>query len=123
MANTLGTPTVTRQRAQFQSLFKEMWLVSIPVSDQDAVADDVSVDLTCTIPGVALGDLVLFIGSNKSQSDANAGITIHGWVSAADTLTVRWLNVDATTDAYDADTLTGGYIYAVVGRPNWPGVA
>lgn len=123
MANTLGKPTVTRQRAQFQGLFTEMWTVSIPVSDQDAIADDVSVTLTCTVPGVALGDIVLFAGSNKAQSDANASIAMDLFVSAANTLTVKLTNIDDAADAYDADTLTNGYIYAVIARPQWPGVA
>lgn len=119
MANTLGTPKVKRAREQFEGLFTDMWVVSIPVTDQDAIADDVSVDVTCTVPGVALGDIVLFAGATKSQSDANAGITMDLWVSATDTVTVRWTNIDATTDAYDADTLTNGYIKAVIARPAW----
>lgn len=119
MANTLGTPVVKRGNNQFQGLFTDMWVVTLPVSDQDAVADDVSVDLTATVPGVVLGDLVLFIGADKAQSDANAGITLDAWVSAANTVTVRLTNIDATTDAYDADTLTGGNIKLVLGRPAW----
>lgn len=121
MANTLGTPTVTRfgSARQFQALWSDIWTVSVLVSDQDAVADDVSVDITCTVPGVALGDIVLFCGATKSVTDANAGITLHAAVTAANTVTVRWVNIDATTDAYDADTLTDGYIKMVIGRPTW----
>ena len=119
MANTLGTPEVKRGNNQFQGLFTDMWVVKIPVSDQDAIADDVSVDLTATVPGVVLGDIVLFIGADKSQSDANAGITLNAWVTSDNTVTVRLTNIDATTDAYDADTLTGGNIKLVLGRPAW----
>ncbi len=119
MANTFGTPVVRRGNQQFQGLFSDMFLVSIPVTDQDAIADDVSVDITATVPGVALGDIVLFAGATKAQSDANAGITVDAWVSAANTVNVRFTNIDATTDAYDADTLTDGYIKLVVARPLW----
>lgn len=119
MANTFGTPTIRRGSHQLQGLFRDMWVVTIPVTDQDAIADDVSVDITATVPGVVLGDIILFAGANKSQSDANAGITLDAWVSAADTITVRFTNIDAVADAYDADTLTDGVIRMVIGRPVW----
>ncbi len=119
MANTLGTPIVKRGNNQFQGLFTDMWVVTIPVSDQDAIADDVSVTLTATVGGVALGDLVLFAGFNKAQSDANASVALDCFVSAANTLTVKLTNVDDATDAYDADTLTGGNLKVVIGRPAW----
>lgn len=120
MANTLGTPVVQRRGTQqFQGMFSDMWTVKVQVTDQDAIADDVSVDITCTVPGVALGDIVLWIGADKSQTDANAGITMHAFVTAANTVTVRFVNIDASSDAYDADTLTNGYIRMVIGRPNW----
>ena len=121
MANTFGTPVVNRAKSgrQFQALFSDIWTVKIPVTDQDAIADDVSVDITATITGVALGDLVFCVGATKAQQDANAGVTIHAWVSAADQITVRFVNVDATTDAYDADTLTDGFIKCIVARPAW----
>lgn len=119
MANTLGTPVVKRGNNQFQGLFTDMWVVTIPVSDQDAIADDVSVTLTATVGGVALGDLVLFAGFNKAQSDANASVALDCFVSAANTLTVKLTNIDDATDAYDADTLTGGNLKVVIGRPAW----
>lgn len=119
MANTLGTPVVKRGNNQFQGLFTDMWVVTIPVTDQDAIADDVSVTLTATVGGVALGDLVLFAGFDKAQSDANASVALDCFVSAANTLTVKLTNVDDATDAYDADTLTGGNLKVVIGRPAW----
>ena len=120
MANTLGTPIIRQRGAhQFQGLFNDMWVVTIPVSDQDAIADDVSVTLTATIPGLALGDLVLFAGFNKSQSDANASVALDCFVSAANTVTVKLTNVDDAADAYDADTLTDGVLKLVIGRPTW----
>lgn len=120
MANTLGTPVVkVRGAHMLQGLFSDMWVVTIPVSDQDAIADDVSVTLTATIGGVTLGDLVLFAGFDKAQSDANASVALDCFVSAANTLTVKLTNIDDSTDAYDADTLTGGNLKVVIGRPTW----
>lgn len=120
MANTLGTVTVAqRGRQQYQALWSDYWQVSVPVSGQDAVADDVSVSLTCTVPGVALGDVVLAIGINKNLADENASVSVDAWVSAANTLSIKWTNVDETTDAYDADTLTDGVFKILIGRPAW----
>ena len=119
MANTLGTVAINRSRQQFQGLWSDFWQVSVPVSDQDAVADDVSVSLTCTVPGVALGDVVIACGINKNLADANASISVDAWVSAADTLSIKWTNVDEVADAYDADTLNGGVFKILIGRPTW----
>lgn len=120
MANTLGTPIIkVRGAHMLQGLFSDMWVVTIPVSDQDAIGDDVSVTLTATVVGVALGDLVLFSGFDKAQSDANASIALDVFVSAANTVTVKLTNVDDATDAYDADVLTGGNLKLVIGRPTW----
>lgn len=119
MANTLGTPVITRGTQQFQGLWTHFWQVVIPITDQDAVADDVSVTLTCTVPGVALGDMVIGIVATKALQDADASISVSSWVSAADTLSIKYTNVDETTSAYDADTLTDGYFKVLIGRPNW----
>ncbi len=119
MANTLGTVVTVRGRDQFQGLWSDFWKVTIPVTDQDAVADDVSVTVTCTVPGVVLGDMVIGIVASKALQDANASISISAWVSAADTLSIKYTNVDETTDAYDADTLTDGTFKVLIGRPNW----
>lgn len=119
MANTFTVTATEIGNKQFQGAFKEMWSVTGSVGDQDAIADDVSVELSLTVPGVALGDMVLGISFSKSQADANASITAHGFVSAANTVIMKLVNVDATTDAYDADTLTGGTFKMLIGRPSW----
>lgn len=119
MANTLTVSRVEQGNKQFQGAFSEMWAVTGSVDDQDAIADDVSVTLTLTVPNVALGDMVLGIAFNRSQSDANASVICSGFVSAANTLTLILINVDDASDAYDADTLTGGTFKVLIGRPQW----
>ena len=100
-------------------MFNEMWGVTGTVTDQDAIADDVSIIVTLTVPGVALGDMVLGFAFNKSQADANAHIIAHPFVSAANEVKFILANVDQVGDAYDADTLTGGTFKMLVGRPAW----
>ena len=119
MANTMAVSVTAQAKEQFQGLFNEMWAVTGTVTDQDAIADDVSVDLTLTVPGVALGDMVLGFCFGKSQADANASIVAHAFVSAANTVVLKLVNVDDGTDAYDADTLNNGGFKMLIGRPNW----
>ena len=119
MANTFTVTTTAQAKEQFQGLFNEMWAVTGSVGDQDAIADDVSVDLSLTVPGVALGDMVIGCCFNKSQADANASIVAHAFVSAANTVVLKLVNVDDGADAYDADVLTGGTFKMLIGRPSW----
>ena len=119
MANTMAVSKYERGTKQFQGAFSDMWAVTGTVTDQDAIADDVSVELSLTVPGVALGDMVLGISFGASQADANASITASAFVSAANTVILKLTNIDATTDAYDADTLNGGGFKMLIGRPSW----
>ena len=119
MANTFTVTSTSQNREQFQGVFSELWEVTGSVGDQDQIGDDVSVTLTLTVPGVALGDMVLGQCFTKSQADANASILADCFVSAANTVIMKLTNVDDATDAYDADTLTGGLFKILIGRPNW----
>lgn len=119
MANTFTISSTDRGVKQFQGAFKEMFFATGSVTDQDAIADDVSVEVTLTVPGVALGDMVLGTSFSVSLADANASISVFPYVSAANTVTLKLTNIDATTDAFDADTLNGSVIKLAVGRPNW----
>jgi len=119
MANTMAVSKYARGTQQFQGAFKEMWLVTGTVTDQDAIADDVSVVITLTVPGVALGDMVLGFSFGKSQADANASIIVSPFVSAANTVILTIANIDETTDAYDADVLNDGGFKMIIGRPSW----
>lgn len=119
MANTFTVTQTTQSKQQLQGLFNEMWAVTGSCADQDAIADDVSVVVSLTVPGVALGDMVIGTAFNKAQSDANAQIIVDAWVDSANTVKMQFTNVDDATDAYDADTLTNGTFKILIGRPNW----
>lgn len=119
MANTFTVQRVERGTKQAQGMFHEMWFVTGVVDDQDAINDDVSVTVSLTVPGVALGDMVIGTSFSKALSDANASVTAFAWVDSANTVKLKLTNVDETTDAYDADTLNTGTFKIVVGRPSW----
>lgn len=119
MANTMAVSAVEQGTSQYQGLFKELWKVTGTVTDQDAIADDVSIEITLTVPNVALGDMVLGVSFGASQADANASIVADAFVSTANTVILKLTNIDATADAYDADTLNGGGFKMLIGRPNW----
>ncbi len=119
MANTFTVSRVEQGNKQFQGAFSDMWAVTGTVGDQDAIADDVSVVVSLTVPNVALGDMVVGVSFTKAQSDANAQIMVTAWVDSANTVKMQLTNVDDAADAFDADVLTGGEFKMLVGRPAW----
>jgi len=119
MADTMAVSRVEQGTKQFQGAFSEMWLCTGTVTDQDAINDDVSIIITLTVPGVALGDMVLGFAFGKSQADANAHVFQQAFVSAANEVKLIIANVDQTSDAYDADTLNDGGFKMLIGRPAW----
>lgn len=119
MANTVVVSSVKRQREQFQGLFSEMWLVKATWSDQDAVADDVSVTVTLTVPGVALGDAIIVPPTMNVSLLSTGQVDLYAYVSAANTVSVKLTNIDETTDALAADAFNGKTMKFVVGRPSW----
>ena len=119
MANTLTVTSAGRGKQQFQGAFKEMFFAYGGVTDQDAIADDVSVTVSLTVPGVALGDMVLGISFTASQADADAEVTASAFVSAANTVLLKLTNIDNAAAAYAADTLNGSTWRILIGRPDW----
>ena len=119
MANTMAVTRVEQGTGQFQGVFSELWEVAGTVTDQDAINDDVSVRITLTVPGVALGDMVLGISFGKALLDANSQLMVTGFVSAANAVIMVLANVDETSDAYDADVLNDGGFKMLIGRPSW----
>lgn len=115
----MSITSTDRGSKQFQGAFKEMFFASGTVTDQDAIADDVSIEVALTVPGVALGDMVFGVSFDVSLADANASVSVFPYVSAANTVTLKFTNIDATTDAFDADSLNGATIKLAIGRPNW----
>lgn len=119
MANTVTVTSYERGTKQFRGLFTDMWAVKATWTDQDAVADDVSVLVTLTVPGVALGDAIV-VKPFMSVSQLSTGrVNIDAWVSAANTVSVVLTNVDETTDALAADAFNNQTMKFVVGRPAW----
>ena len=119
MADTMAVSRTEQGVKQFQGMFSEMWGVTGTVTDQDSIADDVSIIITLTVPGVALGDMVVGFSFGKSQADANAHVIAHAFVSAANEVKLIIANVDQSTDAYDADVLNDGGFKMLIGRPAW----
>jgi len=119
MANTMAVSRTEQGSKQFQGMFSEMWGVTGTVTDQDAINDDVSVAITLTVPGVALGDMVIGVSFGKSQADADSQVVASAFVSAANTVILVLVNVDDSTDSYAADTLNDGGFKMLIGRPAW----
>lgn len=119
MANTVVVSFVRNERQQFTGLFSEMWLVKGTWSDSDAIADDVSVTVTMTVPGVALGDVIPFPPTFNVSQLSTGSIVADAYVSAADTVSVKLTNIDETTDAFADNALTNATMKFIVGRPTW----
>lgn len=103
--------TVTRRAGpqQFQGRFSEVWEASATV-DPASVASGVTGTDTITVPGVALGDMVICFASSVSEGN----MTIRCYVSAADTVTILYAN--NTAGAVD---LASSTFKVLVGRPTW----
>lgn len=104
--------TVQRGTKQFQGVFSELWLVKESALDfaNAATGSGTFASLDITVPGVALGDIVLGISVGVDTIDAVIG----GAVTAANVVTLTLLNNSA--GAIDLASTTGKFI---VGRPVW----
>lgn len=89
-----------RGLGQFRDAFREVFLYEGAL-DVASLADGVGATVTATVPGVALGDFVLAWSLDVSV----AGITVTAWVSAADTVSLRFQNESAGTVDLAAGTL------------------
>ena len=116
MANTIGTPTVVRQREQFQGVFTDLWTVKATISDQDSVTATDTVRFSLTVPGVALGDMVVAVSLTNDLSDGTDQCIVQGYVTAANTVV---LQVTADIGAYAADDLNNAVVRMVIGRPKF----
>jgi len=100
---------VSQGRSQFQGLFSEMWAVSETVDFANAATGSgtfASADVT--VPGVALGDIVMGISAGVDTVDTVIG----GAVTAANTVTLTVLNNTA-----GAVNLVSTTLKFVVARP------
>lgn len=103
---------VEQGNKQFQGAFSEMWFVKDTALNfgNAAVGSGTFASVDITVPGVALGDIVMGIAVGVDTVDAVIG----GAVTAADTVTLTLLNNSA--GAIDLASTTGRF---VVGRPAW----
>lgn len=79
--------TSRRGNDQFRGLFTDTWDVTCSL-DAGAVAGGATDTDTVTVPGVALGDMVLGFGMTVSE----AGLVKRAYVSAANTVTIVTYN-------------------------------
>jgi hypothetical protein len=86
MANATSV-TVRAGNDQFRGLYSDTWLVSATLN-ADSLADGAGDTDTVAVPGVALGDMVL----SASLAVDVAGLIVTGYVSAANTVSIRFQN-------------------------------
>lgn len=84
--------TVERDRQQFQGIFDTVWKVKGTLNVSSLV-DAAGETNTVAVPGVALGDMVLGI----SASEDLVGVTVTGYVSAANVVSLRFQNESGST--------------------------
>ena len=114
MAFTTATVTrIERGNKQFQGAFSEMWAITLTV-DPASIAAGTEDAATFTIPGLALGDMVIGLAPGVSLT-ATGEADYSVWVSAANTLSIRLTNLHASS-AVDLGSSTWKVL---VGRPAW----
>ena len=86
MANATSV-TVRAGNDQFRGLYTNTWLVRATL-DADSLDDGAGDNDTVTVPGVALGDMVL----SASLAVDVAGLIVTAYVSAANTVSIRFQN-------------------------------
>lgn len=116
MANTATVNTQVKNVQQFQGLYNEMWTVKATISDQDAITATDTMSIALTVSGVALGDQVIAKSISNDLSDGTDQAVFQAFVTAADTVTLRFT---ADAGAYAADDLNTAVVRLVVGRPTW----
>ena len=117
MANTITVDRVEQGNRQFGGAFSEMWAVTGTVTDQDAVAIGDTLSINMTVPGVALGDMVIGTSLDMDYFDAGGdGAVIGASVGSANTVL---FTVHADVAEFAADAITNAKIKILVGRPAW----
>lgn len=96
-------------RFQFQGLFSHVFTHVASAQDVTSLVDAAGATLSITVPGVALGDMVLAFSFGVSLS----GMSVTAYVSAADTVQVRVQNESAGTVDLASTT-----VKLVVARPS-----
>ena len=104
---TATSVTVRQSNDQFRGIFNETWVVKATLN-AGSLADGAGETDDITGPGVALGDMVL----GASLGVDLVGLTVTGYVSAANTVKFRIQNESTATVDLASSTLK-----IVIGRP------
>lgn len=100
---------IGRGMQQFQGFFSEIFAVSCTL-DAGSLIDAAGSSDTIAVPGVVLGDMVLGVSLGVDL----AGITVTGYVSAANVVTLRLQNESTATVDLASTT-----VKVLVGRPKF----
>lgn len=116
MANSAGTPTIVQARTQFQGAFNNMWTVKATITDSDAITATDTMRIALTVPGVALGDMVIGRSITNDLSDGTDQCIFDAYVTAADTVSLQFT---ADVGQYADNDLTNAVVRLLVVRPTW----
>jgi len=97
---TASAVTVRAGNDQFRGLFSDTWLVSATL-DAGSLVDGAGETDDVTVPGVALGDMVI----GASLGVDLVCLTVTGYVSAANTVKFRIQNESGSTVDLASSTL------------------
>lgn len=97
---TASSVTTRRGNDTFRGLFSDTWAVKATLN-AGSLADGVGETDDVTVPGVALGDMVI----GASLGVDLVGLTVTGYVSAADTVKFRVQNESGSTVDLASTTL------------------
>ena len=89
---TATSVTVRQSNEQFRGIFNETWVVKATLN-AGSLADGAGETDDVTVPGVALGDMVI----GASLGVDLVGLTVTGYVSAANTVKFRVQNESGST--------------------------
>lgn len=116
MPNSAGTPTIVQARTQFQGAFDNMWTVKATITDSDAITATDTMRIALTVPGVALGDMVIGRSITNDLSDGTDQCIFDAYVTAADTVNLQFT---ADVGAYADNDLTNAVVRLLIVRPTW----
>lgn len=97
---TATSVTVRQSNEQFRGIFNETWVVKATLN-AGSLADGAGETDDVTVPGVALGDMVI----GASLGVDLVGLTVTGYVSAANTVKFRVQNESGSTVDLASSTL------------------
>ena len=97
---TASSVTSRRGNDQFRGIFSDTWVVKATL-DAGSLVDGAGETDDITIPGVALGDMVIGVSLGVDL----VGLTVTGYVSAANTVKFRIQNESGSTADLASATL------------------